>query len=172
MKIAVIFVLAALCGLQDAAILPQDNCLEQLFKDDAPVLLQDLASLLCKYKIAQASNNAVLFQTFLEEVNVLLGKVGCTIDNILGTHVTVTLQNAEQIGDQVAQSLFAFVDSLIAKVTKILNDIPFLNELLNDKNLITDIQDVSCGVMEVVMTELDKVLKVISNIVANLEKRP
>ncbi|KAM3924803.1 uncharacterized protein RB166_008158 [Leptodactylus fuscus] len=120
----------------------------------------------------QASNNAALFEAFLQEVNVLLGKVGCTIDNILGTHVTVTLQNAEQIGDQVAQTLFSFVDGIIAKVTKILADIPFLDQFLNDKNLLTDIQDVSCGVMEVVMAELDKVLKVISNIVANLEKRP
>ncbi|KAM4038102.1 uncharacterized protein ACNLHF_016461 isoform 2-T2 [Anomaloglossus baeobatrachus] len=149
MKIAVVFILAALCGLQDAASVPQTNCLEQLF---------------------QASNNAVLFQAFLEEVNVLLGKVGCTIDNILGTKVTLTLQNAEQIGDQVAQTLFSFVDGLIAKVTKVLDDVPFLGEILQDKNLVGDIQDVSCGVMEVVMAELDKILKVISNIVANLQK--
>ncbi|KAM4035996.1 uncharacterized protein ACNLHF_015032 isoform 1-T1 [Anomaloglossus baeobatrachus] len=170
MKIAVVFILAALCGLQDAASVPQTNCLEQLFQDDAPVLLQTLATLLCKYKIAQASNNAVLFQAFLEEVNVLLAKVGCTIDNILGTKVTLTLQNAEQIGDQVAQTLFSFVDGLIAKVTKVLDDVPFLGEILQDKNLVGDIQDVSCGVMEVVMAELDKILKVISNIVANLQK--
>ncbi|XP_077117253.1 uncharacterized protein LOC143773783 [Ranitomeya variabilis] len=171
MKIAVVFILAALCGLQDAASLPQGNCLDQLFQDDAPVLLQTLTTLLCKYKIAQASNNAVLFQAFLEEVNVLLGKVGCTIDNILGTKVTLTLQNAEQIGDQVAQNLFGFVDAQIAKVTQILNDIPYLGEILQEKNLISDIQNVSCRVMEEVMSELDKVLKVISNIVANLQKK-
>ncbi|XP_068128962.1 uncharacterized protein [Hyperolius riggenbachi] len=172
MKLAIVFLLAALTSSFDAASVSQYNCLELLFKQDAPALLQSVATLLCDYKVAKAQQNAALFEAFLLKVNALLEKVGCTIDNILGTHVTITLQDAEQIGDQVANILFGFVDSVIAKVMKILDDIPFLGDILNDKPLSTDIRDASCEIMVGVITDLDKVLKFVSNIAANLAQKP
>ncbi|XP_077326013.1 uncharacterized protein LOC143960894 [Lithobates pipiens] len=171
MKIAVVFLVAALTSSFDAASVSQYNCLELLFKEDAPAVLQSIATLLCDYKTAKAQQNALLFENFLQKVNALLEKVGCTIDNILGTQVTITLQDAEQIGDQVANVLFGFVDSIIAKVMKILDDIPFLGDILNDKPLNTDIRDVSCEIMVGVITDLDKVLKFVSTITENLAQR-
>ncbi|KAM4037042.1 uncharacterized protein ACNLHF_015835 [Anomaloglossus baeobatrachus] len=171
MKIAVVFLIAAFASSFEAIQVTQYNCLEQLFKQDAPVLLQSLATLLCDYKLAKSQQNAELFEQFLIKVNTLLEKVGCTIDNILGTHVTITLQDAEQLGDNVANILFGFVESIIAKVTKVLDDIPFLGDILNDKPLSQDIRVVSCGVLVDVITDLDKVLKFVSNIVGNLAQK-
>lgn len=172
MKIAVVFILAALCSSYDAAAVSEPNCLVQLFQEDAPLLLQNLVTLLCDYKVAQKSQNAALFQAFLQQVNALLGKVGCTIDNILGTKVTVTLQNAEAIGDDVAIVLFGYLDGIIAKVVKIVNEIPFLDDIVNDQNLITSLQNTACGVMEAVIADVDKVLKFVANIAANLAQKP
>ncbi|KAG8578589.1 hypothetical protein GDO81_010547 [Engystomops pustulosus] len=126
MKVAVVFLIAAFASSFEAASVTRYNCLEQLFKNDAPLLLQSMATLLCDYKLAKSQQNAELFEQFLIKVNALLEKVGCTIDNILGTNVTITLQDAEQLGDNVANILFGFLESIIAKVTKILDDIPFM----------------------------------------------
>ncbi|KAE8614786.1 hypothetical protein XENTR_v10008308, partial [Xenopus tropicalis] len=170
MKIAVVFLIAAVSSCFDAASVPQGNCFQQLLQDDAPLLLEKLSELLCNYKLAQKQQNNALFLAFINEVNVLLGKVGCTINNILGINVTPTLNNAETIADQLAASMFQYLETLIAKATKYLEDIPIIGNILNDKILTQDIRNVGCGVLADIITEVDKILKIASNVAQSLGK--
>uniref|UniRef100_A0A803JXW1 Uncharacterized XB5861580 n=1 Tax=Xenopus tropicalis TaxID=8364 RepID=A0A803JXW1_XENTR len=146
------------------------DCFVKLLKDDAPLLLEKLSELLCNYKLAQKQQNNALFLAFINEVNVLLGKVGCTINNILGINVTPTLNNAETIADQLAASMFQYLETLIAKATKYLEDIPIIGNILNDKILTQDIRNVGCGVLADIITEVDKILKIASNVAQSLGK--
>ncbi|OCT88641.1 hypothetical protein XELAEV_18017271mg [Xenopus laevis] len=159
MKIAVVFLIAALSSCFNAATVPQGNCLQQLLEDDAPLLLEKLSQLLCNYKVAQQQKNNALFLAFINEVNVLLEKVGCTINNIIGINVTPTINNAEAIADQIATALFQYLEGLIAKVSKILQNIPIIGSILNDKILVQDIQNVGCGVLADIISEVDKILR-------------
>ncbi|XP_053319624.1 uncharacterized protein LOC128491334 [Spea bombifrons] len=171
MKVAVVFLLVALSGCFDAASVPQTNCLQQLLQEDAPLLLQELGSLICDYKVAQAKQNAAMFLAFLQQVNALLAKVGCSINNILGTHVTINLQNAEALGDQVANVLFQFLQNILEKVVNVLDDVPFMGDIVNDKTLIQDIRVLGCEVLADLIADVDKVLKFVSNIVGNLQQQ-
>uniref|UniRef100_A0A803JQK9 Uncharacterized LOC116409722 n=1 Tax=Xenopus tropicalis TaxID=8364 RepID=A0A803JQK9_XENTR len=164
MKIAVIFLIIGLSSCYNAASVSKTDCLEQLLLKDTPVLLQTLGILLCNYKVAQKQQNGEMFLDFLNQVNVLLGKVGCTINTLLGTHVTLNVSNAEQIADEVAAVLFQFLQGLIAKAMKILSEIPFIGDLVNDQALSQDIRIVGCGVLVDILTFADKVMQIAAEI--------
>ncbi|CAH2277425.1 Hypothetical predicted protein [Pelobates cultripes] len=131
MKIAVVFLVVAF-----SSCFVRPGCARA---EDAPVLLQMLGGLICDYKLAQisADQNAAKFLAFLQQVNVMLAKVGCSINNLLGTHVTINLQNAEALADQVANVLFQF---------------------MNDKSLINNIRILGCEALADVIANVDKVL--------------
>ncbi|CAH2277260.1 Hypothetical predicted protein [Pelobates cultripes] len=94
---------------------PLIDCLIQLLKKDAPALLQNLGNLLCDYRVAQKEQNIALFMNFLNQV-----------ENIL----VVTAQNAEYLSEQVAIVLFQFVEDIIQRVMKILEDIPIVRDFV------------------------------------------
>ncbi|MEE6517474.1 hypothetical protein FKM82_027688 [Ascaphus truei] len=139
---------------------PKVDCLTQLLKKDASVLLQNLGNLLCNYKVAQKEQNIAMFIAFLNQVNNVLKEVGCSLNNLLGTKVVINSQDAEQLADQVALILFQFVENIIAKVVKVLNDVP----------LTEDIRDLACGVLEDVLAKVSRVLNIVAEVTGGLTK--
>uniref|UniRef100_A0A803JJV1 Uncharacterized LOC116409722 n=1 Tax=Xenopus tropicalis TaxID=8364 RepID=A0A803JJV1_XENTR len=143
MKIAVVFLLVALSSYIDAAPTQPSGCLEQLLESNAPNLLQSVGDLLCNYQVAKQQANGALFINFLNEVNTLLGNIGCTITDILGTDVTINPSNAEEIADAVAAKLFQFV---------------------GDQTLTGDVRHFACGVLVDILTFADKVMQIAAEI--------
>ncbi|OCT88644.1 uncharacterized protein LOC108710580 [Xenopus laevis] len=145
-------------------------CLVTLLKNDAPLLLEKLGTLLCNYKVAQQEQNIALFMDFLNQVNSVLKKVGCSLNNIIGRKVVITSQNAEQLADQVAIVLFQFVEDIISRVMKILEDLPIIRDFVNDVPLTQDLRNVACGVMEHVIAKVTKILVLVADITGGLTK--
>ncbi|XP_002939850.1 uncharacterized protein LOC100493618 [Xenopus tropicalis] len=164
MKIAVVFLLVALSSYIDAAPTQPSGCLEQLLESNAPNLLQSVGDLLCNYQVAKQQANGALFINFLNEVNTLLGNIGCTITDILGTDVTINPSNAEEIADAVAAKLFQFVENVIAKVDDILKDIPIIGDIVGDQTLTGDVRHFACGVLVDILTFADKVMQIAAEI--------
>uniref|UniRef100_A0A803JRV6 Uncharacterized LOC116409722 n=1 Tax=Xenopus tropicalis TaxID=8364 RepID=A0A803JRV6_XENTR len=153
MKIAVVFLLVALSSYIDAAPTQPSGCLEQLLESNAPNLLQSVGDLLCNYQVAKQQANGALFINFLNEVNTLLGNIGCTITDILGTDVTINPSNAEEIADAVAAKLFQFV-----------KDIPIIGDIVGDQTLTGDVRHFACGVLVDILTFADKVMQIAAEI--------
>ncbi|KAG8578592.1 hypothetical protein GDO81_010549 [Engystomops pustulosus] len=162
MKIAGIFLLATLVSSFDLSTgTIQNACLQQLLKNDAPQFIQDLGNLLCKYQLAKTSQNQQLFMEFLDGVNKLLGDVGCTLDSLLGIRVVPTIDNCEEIADQVADILFSFLKSLPSLVSDIVNTlVPEVGALLNVLDHIQDVKNVACDVLEDILPKVADILSI------------
>ncbi|XP_072002331.1 uncharacterized protein [Engystomops pustulosus] len=173
MKIAGIFLLATLVSSFDLSTgTIQNACLQQLLKNDAPQFIQDLGNLLCKYQLAKTSQNQQLFMEFLDGVNKLLGDVGCTLDSLLGIRVVPTIDNCEEIADQVADILFSFLNHILAIVSDVLKSLPSLvsdivdtlvpevGALLNVLDHIQDVKNVACDVLEDILPKVADILSI------------
>ncbi|XP_072002332.1 uncharacterized protein [Engystomops pustulosus] len=162
MKIAGIFLLATLVSSFDLSTgTIQNACLQQLLKNDAPQFIQDLGNLLCKYQLAKTSQNQQLFMEFLDGVNKLLGDVGCTLDSLLGIRVVPTIDNCEEIADQVADILFSFLKSLPSLVSDIVDTlVPEVGALLNVLDHIQDVKNVACDVLEDILPKVADILSI------------
>ncbi|XP_075062094.1 uncharacterized protein LOC142150808 [Mixophyes fleayi] len=139
---------------------PKIECLIQLLKKDAPALLQNLGNLLCNYRVAQKEQNAAYFISFLEQVENVLKQVGCSLNNLLGTKVVINAQNAENLANKVAVILFQFLEDIIARVMKILNDVP----------LTEDVRDLTCGLLESVLGKIARILSIVADVTGGLTK--
>ncbi|KAM3925780.1 uncharacterized protein RB166_008883 [Leptodactylus fuscus] len=173
MKLAAIFLLATLASSFDlSAGTIQNACLQELLQNDAPKFIQELGNLLCKYQLAKTSQNQQLFMEFLDEVNKLLEDVGCTLDSLLGIEVVPTIENCEQIADQVADILFDFLNHILAIVSDVLNSLPSLvsdivdtlvpeiGVVLKVLDHIQDVKNVACDVLEDILPIVAKVLSI------------
>ncbi|XP_077117251.1 uncharacterized protein LOC143773781 [Ranitomeya variabilis] len=149
---------------------PNLDCLIQLLKKDAPALLKNLGTLLCKFNIAQRDQNVQYFLSFLQQVDNILQEVGCTISNLLGIPVTIDAQNAAQLANQVSLVLFQFLQNIIETVTKVLDEIPLIGDLINDVPLTQDIQDLACSVLHHYLTEIASILTIVGDITGGLTK--
>ncbi|XP_073507458.1 uncharacterized protein [Phyllobates terribilis] len=149
---------------------PKLDCLIQLLKKDAPALLKNLGNLLCNYKVAQRDQNVNYFLSFLQQVDNILQEVGCTISNLLGTSVTIDAQNAAQLANEVSLVLFQFLQDIIEKVMKILEDIPLIGDLINDVPLTQDVQDLACSVLNHYLTKIASILTIVGDVTGGLTK--
>ncbi|CAH2277257.1 Hypothetical predicted protein [Pelobates cultripes] len=147
MKITSAFLLVALsCFFETPAATVPTNCLTNLVENGAPTLVVKLGNLLCKYQQAKASQNHLLYVTFLNELGVVLSEVGCTMDDLLGTHVT-TLDNTEIIADKVALVLF---------------------DVLNGLPVTTKFMEVACGTLDHLLAKLKSVLETVKKTLDNV----
>ncbi|KAE8614790.1 hypothetical protein XENTR_v10008311 [Xenopus tropicalis] len=146
------------------------DCFVKLLKNDAPLLLEKIGTLLCNYKVAQQEQNIALFMDFLNQVNNVLKQVGCSLNNVLGRKVVITAQNAEQLADQVAIVMFQFVEDIIAGVMKVMEDIPIVRDFVNDVPLTQDLRNVACGVLEHIIGKITKILVLVADITGGLTK--
>ncbi|KAM4036426.1 uncharacterized protein ACNLHF_015368 [Anomaloglossus baeobatrachus] len=173
MKIPAIFLLAFLASSFDLSTgTVQNACLQQLLQNDAPKFIQELGNLLCKYQLAKTSQNQELFMQFLEGVNALLEDGGCTLDSLLGIRVVPTIQNCEQIADQVADILFDFMNHILAIVADVLNSLPSLvsdivdtlvpeiGVVLKVLDHIQDVKNVACDVMEDILPKVAEIMSI------------
>ncbi|XP_077117250.1 uncharacterized protein LOC143773780 [Ranitomeya variabilis] len=173
MKFAVIFLLATFASSLDLSTgTVQNSCLQQLLKNDAPKFIQELGNLLCKYQLAQTSQNQQLFMAFLDGVNTLLEDVGCSLDILLGIKVVPTIENCEQIADQVAGTLFDFLNHTLAIVADVLKSLPSLvsdivdtlvpeiGTVLNVLDHIQHVKKVSCDLLEDILPAVTEILSI------------
>ncbi|KAG8578587.1 hypothetical protein GDO81_010545 [Engystomops pustulosus] len=139
MKIASAFLLVALsCFLDTSSATVPVNCLTSLVENGAPTLIVKLGDLLCKYQQAKLSENQQLYSNFLDELQVVLNEVGCTMDDLLGIHVVKTMDNVDVIADKVALVIF---------------------DVLNGLPLTTKFMEVACGTLEHVLAKLKGILE-------------
>ncbi|KAM3924216.1 uncharacterized protein RB166_007569 [Leptodactylus fuscus] len=147
---------------------PKIDCLVQLLKKDAPALLKNLGTLLCNYKVAQRQQNVAYFISFLEQVDNILKGVGCTLSNLLGTSVTIDAQDAATLANEVSLILFNFLQDIIERVMKVLEDIPIIGDLINDVPLTQDVRDLACSVLNHYLTKIADVLTIIADVTGGL----
>ncbi|XP_068128960.1 uncharacterized protein [Hyperolius riggenbachi] len=147
---------------------PKLDCLIQLLKKDAPALLEKLGTLLCNFNVAQKEQNMAYFMSFLEEVDTILQQVGCTLSNLLGFNVVITAADAESIANQVYVILFQFLEDIIARVMKILEEIPILGDFINDVPLTQDIRHLACSVLEMYLNKIAKILTIVADVTGGL----
>ncbi|KAM3924804.1 uncharacterized protein RB166_008160 [Leptodactylus fuscus] len=113
MKIASAFLLVALsCFLDTSSATVQGNCLTELVENGAPTLVVKLGNLLCKYQMAKLTENQQLYASFLDELGVVLKEIGCTMDDLMGTHVVITMDKVQVIADKVALVIFDVLNGL------------------------------------------------------------
>ncbi|KAM5171963.1 uncharacterized protein ACMZJ9_004794 [Mantella aurantiaca] len=129
---------------------PRLDCLIDLLKKDAPALLQNLGTLLCNFRVAQKEQNIAYFMSFLEEVDNILKQVGCSLNNLLGFKVVINSADAEGLANEVSIILFQFMEDIIARVMKILEEIPIIGDFINDVPLNKDVRDLACSVLNVI----------------------
>ncbi|OCT88645.1 hypothetical protein XELAEV_18017275mg [Xenopus laevis] len=183
MKLVVPFLLVIIsCHFDNSGATVQQSCLDQLFQKDAPEFVQQLGNLLCNYQLAKKAQNQELFIVFLKGVNSILGNVGCTVDDLLGVKMVPTLENAEEVADKVAIILFNFLDSILATVSDVLNDLPSILSDIVDALLpevaaalkilehINNIKDVTCDVLEDLLPIVVDVLKLGGDILTDIYK--
>ncbi|MEE6510006.1 hypothetical protein FKM82_028901 [Ascaphus truei] len=181
MKITVAFLLVTLsCYFGKSATTVQENCLTQLFEKDAPGFVKQLGNLLCNYQLAKKMQNQDIFIEFLNKVNNILEDVGCTVDDLLGTKVVPTLENAEEIADRVAVILFNFLDDLLSSVVNVLENLPPLVSDIMDTLLpevvavldalqhVKDVKNLACDVMEDLLPKVATVLEFGGDILDNI----
>ncbi|KAG8439312.1 hypothetical protein GDO86_005510 [Hymenochirus boettgeri] len=172
MKLAAAFILVLIsCCFDNSSAANAQTCLTQLLENDAPAFLQELGDLLCNYQVAKTTQNQELFMAFLNGVNKVLGGVGCTLDDLLGTNVVPTLKNAEPIADNVAEILFGFLNNTLGTISDILKNLPplvsdFLKSLVPDAstvmNVLANLQDLKnlgCDFLESVLPKVAEILK-------------
>ncbi|XP_073476653.1 uncharacterized protein [Aquarana catesbeiana] len=147
---------------------PRLDCLIQLLKKDAPALLQNLGTLLCNYRVAQREQNVAYFMSFLEQVDNILKQVGCSLNNLLGFKVTINAANAENLAKEVSLILFQFMQDIIERVMKILEEIPILGDFINDIPLTKDIRDLACSVLQHYLNEIIKILNLVADVTGGL----
>ncbi|XP_077119023.1 uncharacterized protein LOC143775073 [Ranitomeya variabilis] len=114
------------------------NCITSLVENGAPTLVVKLGNLLCKYQQAKLTQNQLLYSAFLDELKVVLTEVGCSMDDLLGTHVVTTLDNVDIVADKVALVIF-----------DVLNGLPATARFM----------EVACGTLENLLAKLKSILE-------------
>ncbi|OCT87699.1 hypothetical protein XELAEV_18021397mg [Xenopus laevis] len=148
MKFAAVFLLVAIsCSFETEASTVPGNCLASLVENGAPSLIMKLGNLLCKYQQAKETQNQSLFIAFISELKVVLAEVGCSMDDLLGTHKETTIDNVAVIADKVALVLF-----------DVMNGLPVTAKFMR----------VACGTLENLLSKVKSILETVKQTVDNV----